>query len=568
MLNHIKENILFMVIIVIFFSARSLFFGLGKRSLWDPDEGRYAEIPREMIEMHDYITPHLNYIKYFEKPPLYYWLNVISFKLFGQNEFAARFFSAIFGIAGVLLTFFLGFMIFDSLTGFISAIILLISPLYFILSRINIIDPAVSFFITATLFSFYLWFLKNEKGNKKNLWLWAFYISMALAVLTKGLIGVVLPLLVIGIWIILTRKFSIIKDMKLIHGTIIFLAITSPWFIMVSLKNHEFLWFFFIHEHFLRYLSSIHRRYEPFWFFLVVIIEGFLPWTFFLPSSLILLFSSKKRETKYISEGNLFLLLWITLILGFFSLSHSKLAPYILPIFPPIAIIVGSFFKQYIKNEKEYIFIHFSWSLYLLIILGIIIAVTPIAIIIFYPTFEYASILMKPIFYILGLTFLTMAILAFLFHKKNQRVATVTTLVLGVALFLGISTNFIPKEIDNEKSTKSLAKIMSSFLAKDDIVAMYRSFDPSLGFYLKRRIALVNKVGELRFGRKHGNLNDENWFYKADNFKKLWNSQKRVYCVMPKKKYQKFRKEGFKKINFITQVDDHILISNIIRKYK
>ena len=173
---------IFAVILVIYV----YFAGLGDYGFLDPDEGRYSEIPREMIESGDYITPRLNYVKYFEKPVLHYWLTAASFKIFGQNEFAGRLTPVLLGLLGCAVTSALAYIITkDKRACFVSGMILAASTLWFGISRINITDMTLTFFFTLSLFFFRLWI---EEGQK-FLWLCMFYISMALTVLTKGLIS-------------------------------------------------------------------------------------------------------------------------------------------------------------------------------------------------------------------------------------------------------------------------------------------------------------------------------------------------------------------------------------------
>ena len=180
-----KRNLKYFILISF---AILYFLQLGSHGLMNPDEGRYAEIPREMLESGDFLTPRLNYVLYFEKPHLHYWLTAASFLVFGQNEFAARFTPALLAFLTIMITWFVARKFEDENTANLSAIILGTSGLFFAISRINIIDMTLSFFLTLSLFSFYVFYKENKKR-----WLYIFYIALALATLSKGLVGVVLP---------------------------------------------------------------------------------------------------------------------------------------------------------------------------------------------------------------------------------------------------------------------------------------------------------------------------------------------------------------------------------------
>ena len=180
----------------------AIFLFLGRLPLLDPDEGRYAEIPREMLELGDFITPHLDYVKYFEKPPLHYWLNALSFSLFGQNEFAARFPAALLGLCGILLVYHIGRKLFGRREGLYAALVLGTSIGYQIQARMNIIDMTLTFCMTASLGCILL--AMQDEERRKGLYYHLFYLFAALAVLAKGLIGIVLPGMIIFLFLLLT----------------------------------------------------------------------------------------------------------------------------------------------------------------------------------------------------------------------------------------------------------------------------------------------------------------------------------------------------------------------------
>ena len=232
---------------------------LGAYPLINPDEGRYAEIPREMLFSGNFITPHLNGVEYFEKPALQYWFTALSMFIFGENEFAVRLFPALCALGGIFCTGILGKEMFNRKVGYLSSVILATSFLYFVIGSLNILDMGVSFFITLALTAFY-----KFSVSQKKLWLYLVYVAMALGTLTKGLVAIVLTGAVIFMYAICTKQFKLLAKSLSIVGLILFLAITIPWFYLVCRDNPDFFYFFFIQEHFLRYLTKMHDRYQPF----------------------------------------------------------------------------------------------------------------------------------------------------------------------------------------------------------------------------------------------------------------------------------------------------------------
>ena len=223
-----KRNLKYFILIAF---AVLYFWQLGGAGLMNPDEGRYAEIPREMIESGDYFTLHLNYVNYFEKPPLHYWLTAASFLIFGQNEFAARFTPALMGFLTIFMTWFTARKFEGEDVANLSAIILGTSALFFAIARINIIDMTLSFFLTLALFSFYIFYKENRKR-----WLYIFYAALAFATLAKGLIGVVLPAGVIFCFMLFTRDWSILKRLFLSPAILVFFLICVPPFYLICKK--------------------------------------------------------------------------------------------------------------------------------------------------------------------------------------------------------------------------------------------------------------------------------------------------------------------------------------------
>ena len=299
---------------------------LGVRPLYKADESRYAEIPREMVASGDWLTPRLNAFKYFEKPPLQYWATAVFFEVFGERDWVARLWTTLAGLGGIALVFFAGRKLFGPEAGLAGAWVLAGSPLYVLLSQVNTLDMALSFFLSLAIFAFAL-----ERY-------YVFWAACAFAALSKGLIGIVLPAGAIGLYVLVRWDWGLLRRMKIVPGLLLFFLVSAPWFVLVSRANPEFFHFFFIQEHFERFTTKMHGRFQPWWYFLPILAVGFAPW-------LLPLLGSWRRVFERSSgrfDARLFFGLWIAVVFVFFSISDSKLPSYILPLFPPLAVLVGA----------------------------------------------------------------------------------------------------------------------------------------------------------------------------------------------------------------------------------
>jgi 4-amino-4-deoxy-L-arabinose transferase-like glycosyltransferase len=312
---------------------------LDYRKLSLSDEGRYSEIPRYMAQSGDWVTPRLNGIKYFEKPPLQYWATAAAYRVFGEHNWTARVWPALTGLLGILLMYWVGARLFGSTTGVYTAMVLGSSVLYTALAHILTLDMGLAFFLTLALAGLLLALDPRADAATNRRWMLVAAAGCALAVLSKGLIGIVLPGAVVTLYVLVKRDFGLLRRLHLASCGALFLAITAPWFVAVSVANPEFAWFFFVHEHFQRYTSTIHQRYQPWYFFIPILAAGILPWLFTLVDALIHACKRINKDKHF--DPLFFTLLWAGFIFAFFSASGSKLPSYILPIFPALALIIG-----------------------------------------------------------------------------------------------------------------------------------------------------------------------------------------------------------------------------------
>ena len=315
-----------------------LWFGtLNYRHLIPSDEGRYAEIAREMLVTGDWVTPRYNGYKYFEKPPLQAWATATAFQVFGIGDWQARLWTGLTGFLTILFIGFTGARIYNARAGWLAALVLASSPTWIISGHFNSLDMGLSAFLVAALCSLLLAQTSPNRNGCRN-WMWGCWIFMALATLSKGVIGAAIPAMVFVAYSISTWDWKIWTRLRLLSGSILFLAITAPWFVLVAQRNPEFLEFFFIHEHLQRFTQDAHSRTGPIYYFLPLLLVGILPWVLQIPGAIVQAWSERRRE---FSPGWL-LVCWFAVIFVFFSVSRSKLPGYIIPVFPALALLVGN----------------------------------------------------------------------------------------------------------------------------------------------------------------------------------------------------------------------------------
>ena len=531
----------------------SLFFGfmLGNRPLAVPDEGRYVEIPREMVATGDYLTPRLNGVKYFEKPVLFYWLEGFSIKLFGLKGFALRLWPALFALTGCLVVYASGVRLFGRRTGLIAATVLATSLLYYALSRAIILDMPVSVLLSVALLCFLLG-THEPLGLRRRLFMWGFYSFAALAVMTKGLIGILIPGMVIGVWIILLGEWRVLKTMYLSSGLLLFLLIAAPWHILVNRANPEFFNFYFIHEHFLRYLTKIHSRYKPAWFFIPVVLLGLFPWSVFLIQAVKHNLPPSWRE-RHEHRDTLFLLLWAGLVFLFFSASSSKLIPYILPVFPPLSLLIGRYLAE-AWDRRDFPGIQAGYAVLLILTLGLTIAL--IALPHYRASLDVQKLGKYP--YVFAAVLIIGTAVTWFMSKRNNFRWAFLSLTAATVLFL-IVVNAAASVADM-RSSKSLVSAIKQRLQPGDEVASYDTYYQDLPVYLEQRITVVNWKGELEFGTTVEDTSQ--WMVDEATFWKRWDGPSTIYMLMKRGTYDALHAVGHKNLYLIAGTDDNVLAVN------
>jgi hypothetical protein len=520
------------------------FATLGYRDLVHPDEGRYAEIAREMAESGDWVTPHLDGLKYFEKPALHYWISATAFKLFGESEFVARLWPGLSGFLLIVLLHFTAKKYWGLRSADYTALVAAGSVWLVSESHYLTLDMGLAFFMSAALCGFLLAFRPGATTSEQRGYLFAVWGAMAGAVLTKGLIGVVLPAAVLVIYTALTRHWFVWKQINWVSGILFFLLLSAPWFIVVSARNPEFFHFFFIHEQWERYTTTEHERVGSWYYFVPILLAGLLPWTAFFPTSIRPVFA----ESNAVFRPKLFLLVWTAFIFIFFSLSGSKLPSYILPTFPALTLLVG----EYINQQDC---IHFRWHARIIALFWL-----AVGIILLHAAPQRDEVLDQAYFHWAGLMCMPCAaccvLAGRLFMKEKKMLAvlvlSLSTLIFAQAMMQGHQI-YSP-----QRSAKTWVHNIRAQLDPHAPFYTVSFYNQTLPFYLGRTVTLVNWVDEFDLGIQQA---PDKVFRTPEEFLAAWKVQSSAAAIMEDSTYDRL---GLKLGNHETLFHDHGVI--IIRK--
>lgn len=466
------------------------FGSLDHRRLIKPDEGRYAEIAREMAASGDWVTPRLNGIKYFEKPPLQYWATAAAFKAFGEHDWAARIWPATTGFLGILLAWFTAGRLFGPATGWLAASALASSFFYLVIGHLNTLDMGLCFFLQIALSGFLLAQRGDASREECRNWMLLGWAGAALAVLSKGLISLVLPGATLVLYSALTRDFSAWRKLHMLPGAALFLAIAAPWHLLASLQNPEFAHFYFVHEHFERFLTKVHGRVEPWWYFVPVLFAAALPWSTLACHAVV----AQWKDPGETGRTLRFLAIWCAFTLLFFSASGSKLPSYILPILPAFALIVGAFLTRISSKAMA---IHASLTVMLATtalafahrVTDRADADTPLGLL---QAYEKMLVGAATIWLLGGLIAVAFA------HRQQIREATLSLAVGSFAM--GTLAMLGHEHLSPSNSSWHIAHQVKPLLSPNSPFYSVRYFEHTFPYYLQRTLTLVDYRDELDFG--------------------------------------------------------------------
>lgn len=339
------------IFILVLLSVLLFFMGNGLLEFTDPVEGNYVQTAKEMLNAEDYFSPRIYGNYWYDKPIFFYWELMAAFKIFGVSEFAARFFPALMASFGVIVTFIFGRKLYDKTVGFIAAVILATSLEYWYLAHAVITDMTLFVTVSLTLVFFYLGYREN-----RPLFFYLAYASSSVAVLTKGPIGLALPGLIILLFLISEKNIGYLKKLCIPTGMILFLVIISTWYYpMYKIHGSDFILTFLGVHNVLRASVSEHPEVNVWYYYTIVFIVGFFPWSFYIIPKIFRDFYKKfKAKTKLLtlSKEQKFLLIWAISVFVVFQIFATKYVTYTLPYMMPIAILFALVFKERIKIFK------------------------------------------------------------------------------------------------------------------------------------------------------------------------------------------------------------------------
>ena len=487
---------LLLVVLVAWFASLEL------RGLFIPDEGRYAEIPREMLDSGDWVTPRLNGLKYFEKPPMQYWLTAASFALFGEDEWSARLPSTLLGFLALAMTAFAARRLWGSQAALTTAITLGSGWAYYLAAQYLTLDIMLSAFLAFALCGFLLAQHADATVAERRRWMLLAWSACACAVLSKGLIGIALPVLALLVYSIIGLDVKLWGRLEILRGTTLLLLIVVPWFVLVQQRNPEFFEFFFIHEHWQRFTGSGHARLGEWWYYAPILVIGLMPWTPLVLRQCLRAMSAGGGEMPAQLFNRpfrpvLFCVAWTITIIAFFSVSQSKLPAYVIPVFPAIALILG----RYCALDDV---TGLRWSARTLAAVGaaLFVAATQLT---RWPKFTAIgsdAVAALPFVFAAASALLIGGLLALFLLRRALALGAVLVMVIGSFSFWILTFAFL-HEVDTAFSSERLIETLTDDSKPFDASHAFYSigqFDHSLPFYLGRTVTLVDYTGELKMG--------------------------------------------------------------------
>jgi len=482
---------------------------VGTPALWDANEAFYVEGPREMQEAGDWLTPRFNFAEKLNKPILPYWLVLLSFSVFGVSEWAERVVILASIVATVLVTYWLGLLLFDRRIALWGALIVATSPKVIMVARRSLIDALLTAMIATAIYGLLSgWCRRNRARFVLG------YAALGAGVLTKGLIGVVLPAGAFASYLLLTRRIAALRHLRLGLGALISLGIAAPWFaVMTWREGGDYLRSFFIGEHVSRYLHGTHGARRPFWYYLPTLLGEFAPWSFFLPLAITVAWRSVRsnccdhggESSSLLSrrDGLVFLIAWFLFGFVFFSLSAAKQNEYLLPLYPAAALLIAHLFVALSSAARMRLRLWFLFT-----VGSLSVALLIVALFLFHAA---RTLFPNQVLAYLPAFVLTAAVLGLVWGGWRQRPSYVFGILVATIAGLHAMWAGLLPEIERYRPVRPLAERIRQEAAPEDLVGYYRYTAPSLCYYTRRKIFEAFTPEELHT---------------------LLRSGKRVFCVM------------------------------------
>jgi len=485
-----KKWVVLAVLGCLLFSGTLFFVNLGKRDLWRPDEPRYAEVAREMVMNHQYLVPQINRQPYTQKSPLFFWMVAGSFKMFHKiNEWTARFPVALSALLCVLLTFLIGKRLFDTSTGFFSALLLATtSEFFWLANRVNL-DTTMTLFI---LVSLYLIVRGLAGGRHRNLWFRLAFLSAGVATLVKGPLGIIVPFLTLFVYLLLQRDFKTLKDIPWISGAGIFFLVLVAGLAPTCLAGGKaYTRELVFHQTVTRYLHGINHR-KGFFYYFYAFPEALLPWVVFLPAAILFALKKGKEKEKVDRSPFLFVVVWILANLLFISFSKSKRELYILSLIPAACLFLGTYISA-LYRRKIPLTPWFTIPVYLLGILSIVAGIAfpfaPYAVKIRFPDLALPS----PPFVLTGILMIVSGALLCFLNGARKTKAVIWVLILSFYAVSFVAAGWILPRFDQVKSFRAVGEKIQAVKDEGYDVRMLCGLE-SMGILFYTRLAYLPVV--------------------------------------------------------------------------
>jgi 4-amino-4-deoxy-L-arabinose transferase-like glycosyltransferase len=525
-----------------------VWFGtLDARHLLRSDEGRYAEIAREMAATGDWVTIRYHGLKYFEKPPLHLWMTALAYELFGVGDWQSRLWVATSGALGVLLTALAAQRWFGG--GLLAALVLIAAPTWNIGSHFNSLDMGVSGALAGVLAALLIAQHPGNTVQEQRKWMWAAWSAMALAVLTKGLIGIVLPGLALVGYTLLARDWALWRRLYLVSGTLIFLALTAPWFVLVSQRNPEFPQFFFIHEHWERYTSSVHQRGAPAWYFVPQLLGGFAPWLGLLPGMFRVLRAESQARTAKAFRPLLFCAVWAVAIFAFFSASGSKLPGYILPVFPALAVIAAAALQH--LDAK-------AWRRQLWLMLALFTALLLASPLVGRTSGGEQVLRDYGLWVAAACALAVVALVGALWLQR--RGPPLPSIALAACGFFGATTLSLlgHETLGRPASGADLLPAITAVLKPEMPIYSVKLLDHTLPYYLRRTVIMVEEPDELAFGTQQ---EPQKWLPTLSAFRAAWTTGPHALAILSPATFKDLQAQGLP-MSTVAQDQRRVVVAN------
>lgn len=479
-----------LIFILILVSYCLLMFGNGIVSLTHPDEVFYVQTAKEMIAKNSWLTPYIFDEPQFEKPIFFFWLLAAGIKWFGMSAFVARFWPAFFGMLGVVTTYWVSWMLFEKKRiSFLSGLILSTSFIYIALSRAILTDMVFSILVLISLAFFYYGY---RYQHRKNFGIVMSFVFSGIAVLAKGLLGVCFPSAIILGFLLVNKDIKFLKCRALLLGIFLFAIVAVPWHVhMFKLYGQVFIDEYFYNVHIRRLLVAEHAKCDNWYFYPGLMLAGVMPWSVFLIPAVAGAVSQIKDKANNHRAQLLFLFIWIFGIFIFIQFAHSKLASYIFPVYPALAIIIGYYLGNCMENNKNRIPKTIKIAGYFLAAAMAIASVSSVIyakmnldiVVNMFPAYAFALVLFAMVLAI---------VFSIKFNKFMKMICSISgiTVALLTGLFLGRPS------IEPWVSCEEISSILKTIDKTNSTVLSSKFYVRGVRFYTDRKMAVIDINGK------------------------------------------------------------------------